>query len=69
MTNLLSSTVKQGYHLLMLPLFITSPLISIGILTYFPFIKQINVYKTNLSSNLGPTNPKRNTLILVPFSA
>jgi len=47
MINLLSSTVKQSLNLLMSPLFITSPLTSIGILTYFPFVKQINVYKTD----------------------
>jgi len=47
MINLLSSTVKQRLNLIMFPLFITSYLTSIGILTYFPFVKQINVYKTD----------------------
>jgi len=47
MINLLSSTVKQRLNLTMFPLFITSPLTSIGILTYFPFIIQTNVYKTD----------------------
>jgi len=47
MINLLGTTVKHGMNLIMSPLFITSPLTSIGILTYFPFVKQINVYKTD----------------------
>ena len=37
----------------------------------FPFHSTIiknNCFKHYFSANLGPTNPKRNTLILEPFS-
>jgi len=47
MTNLLSSTVEQRINLSMSPLFKTSPLTSMGILTHFPVVKQINVHKTD----------------------
>ena len=44
-------------------------LISVGILTYFPFVLLVRSSSMNrLGSNLGSTDPKRITLVLEPFS-